>query len=75
MTTVAFPWEEWLLRRATMLHSTYIAHLGDFSQSTYALVEVIPQAATASTQVPYSSLFTTHATIQHCIIKYRSIIK
>jgi len=51
----------------------YTAHLGDFSQSGDAIVAVI-QAATASTQVPYSSLFTTHATIQHYIIKYRSIV-
>jgi len=35
----------------------------------------MPQAATASTQVPYSSLFDTHATIQHYIMKYCSIIK
>ena len=57
-----------------MLHSMYTAHLGDFSQSGDAIVAVITQAATASAQVPYSSLFTTHATIQHYIIKYRSIV-
>jgi hypothetical protein len=35
----------------------------------------MPHAATASTQVRYSSLFDTHATIQHYIMKYCSIIK
>jgi len=58
-----------------MLHFTYIAHLGDFSQSDDAVVGVKPQAATTSTQVPYSSLFTIHATNQHYVIKYCSIIK
>jgi hypothetical protein len=46
-----------------MLFFMYIAHLGDFSQSLDANAGVISQAATASTQMLSSSLFTTYTTI------------
>lgn len=53
----------------------YITHLGDFSQSDDANVGVMPQATAASTQGALQLIFITHATIQHYMIKYRSIIK
>jgi hypothetical protein len=58
-----------------MLRYVHIAHLGDISQSRDANAGVISQAATSSTHMLSSSLFTTRATIQHYIICYSSIVK